>query len=73
MHRAICCCSFLFMCRGKWEVIGNETEVVMTHVLHYTALFSCTQVRERASSTVQEVGKFWSVHNPQKLRTSQIS
>ena len=44
---------------------GNETKVVpvkiMTHVSHYTALFTCSQVCERASSTVQVVGKFWSL------------
>ena len=34
-----------------------------------TALFTCN----RASSTVQVVGKFWSLHNPQKLCMSQIS
>ena len=46
---------------------------IMTHVLHYTALFTCVQVPERASSTVQVVGKFWSLHNPQKLHMHQIS
>ena len=51
----------------------NGTQVipvkVMTHVSHYTAQFTC----ERASSTVQVVGKFWSLQNPQKLSIHQIS
>ena len=56
---------------------GNETEVVpvkiMTHVLHYTALCTCMQMHKWASSTVQVVGKFWSLHNSQKLCMYQIS
>ena len=56
---------------GKYQKNGTEvvTVKIMTHVLHYTALFTC----ERASSTVQVVGKFWSLHNPQKLRMRLIN
>ena len=70
------CCSVLLMYRGKLEQ-RSETEVVpmniMTHVSCYTALFTCAQERERGPSTVQVVGKFWSLHNPQKLCMCQIS
>ena len=41
----------------------------MAQVSHYTALFTC----ERPSSTVQVVGKFWYLHNPQKLCMDQRS
>ena len=63
--------------KGNGKLQGNETKVVpvkiITHVSHYTALFTCMQVfKERVSSTVQVVGKFWSLHNPQKLHMHQI-
>ena len=45
----------------------------MTHVSHYTALFTCAKVREQASSSVQVFVKFWSLHNPKKLRMRQIN
>ena len=69
---------FCCLCiEGNEKYQGHETEVVpvkiMTHVSHYTALFTCAQLREWASSTVQVVGKFCSLHNPQKLCMRQIS
>ena len=61
---------FCLYIKGNWSN-GNETKVVpvkiMTHVSHDTALLTCAQMHELASSTVQVVGKFWSLHNPQKL------
>ena len=71
-------------CAGLLGVVHLEsnremkpTKVVpvkmMTHVLHYAALFTSAQVRKRVSSTVQVVGKFGSLHNPQKWCTRQIS
>ena len=65
---AVLCCSFLFMYQKGNGSNGNETEVVpvkiMTHVSHDTTLLTCAQVHELALSTVQVVGKFWSLHNP---------
>ena len=68
---------FCLCIEGNGKKQRNEIEVVpvkiMTHVSCYTALFTCAQVREQASSTVQVVGKFWSLHNLQKLCMGQIS
>ena len=86
--QAVWCCSFLCMYRRKWEVTESVTVkiilqysgyysedytvvtiVKIIHVSHYTAVLTC----KRALRTVQAVGKFWSLQNPQKLHECQIS
>ena len=41
--------------------------------LMFCIILLCLLAREQTSSTVQVVGKFWSLHNPQKLCMCQIS
>ena len=77
MYQAIWCCSFLFVYQGNWEVTGKwnwsgSSEDYDSCFALYCSVH-CTQVHEQASSTVQVVGKFWSLHNPQKLCMCQIS
>ena len=69
---------FCLCIEGDEKYQENETEVVpvkiMTHVLHALYCFVHLHASARAaSSTVQVVGKFWSLHNPQKLHMRQLS
>ena len=64
---------FCLCIEGNWIKQGNGTKVVLVKIMnlvsHYTALFIC----KRASNTIQGVGKFWNLHNPQKLCMRQIT
>ena len=61
------------MYQGKLEVTGRWNRSGSNEgygsILHYNALFTC----EQASSTVQVVGRFLNLHNPQKMHMLQIS
>ena len=71
--QAIWCCSFLGICQGKWEVTEkwHRSGSSEDHDSRFTLY--CSVHCERASGTVQVIGKFCSLHNPQKLLMRQIS
>ena len=64
--------SFAWEVTKKYNSSGSSEDYHLCFVL-YCSVHLRTSAHKRASSTVQVVGKFWSLHNPQKLCMCQIS